>query len=627
MTRPRDQRAWHYVKPNETTRVPRRLIFLDTESHTDRMIDGHEQRWAIAVACYVATRPDRTPTERWGAYDDPVLMWRDVAQWAGTSGRTVLWTHNLGYDTRIAEAFSILPELGWELTAHNMSGHGCWLVWRKGRATLQMCDSASVFPTTLAQIGKTLGMGKLALPDAGAGGVGLFSRCWQDVTILRAAMLSYLRWIEREDLGNWQATGAGQAWATFRHRFMDRRLLVHDDEQALAAERRAMWTGRCEAYWRGELNYQVVHEWDLELAYGHIARDTAVPVRLLGPMPDGFDWLAVLDSQTTAFLAEVTVKTGLPVVPAAHEGRILWPTGKFHTTLWDVEIRAAIEAGATVTVHRGWLYRKAPALAKWAQWCIDQVRAAGNGEGDWRYLVCKHWLRALVGRFAMTYTEWEEWARAPRHDARAHRVYDATSGESFGVVQVGQTIWREAGQREWSQSMPMVTGYVQAVARVRLWTILSECPPRAALYADTDSVLVTDRHLRAMADVARRHPEWGLRLKRSWQGFSVWGPRQIRTGPAVRIAGVSRSARRTGRREFTGEVWESLAGALNHGRAGRVVLRDRTWHVRGIDRRRDGPELGWTQPFELAEENDNDRSVRAEPGQGDRSGVIGGGQP
>lgn len=594
-----DTRTWHYIKPNETTRVPRRLVFLDTESHQHRNALGHIQTWALAVACFRAQRPDRKPIEQWETYDDPEILWKAVDAWVGSSGRTVLWTHNLGYDARIAEVFDLLPALGFELVAHNLVGKGTWLMWRRGRASLTMVDSASVFPCELVRLGVHMGLPKLPLPHSSAGGVGLYSRCWRDVEILRGAVLAYLGWLEAEDLGNWQLTGAGQSWATFRHRFMDRRLLVHDDQAAIAAERRAMWTGRCEAYWHGEIAYQVVHEWDLTLAYARIAQSINVPVRLVGPMPDDYDWQRVLGSDRTALLAECEVTTEVPVVPASVDGRIVWPVGTFTTTLWDVEIQAAIDAGATVTVHNGWLYHKAPALKKWADWIIGQLDQLKDMTDHWLYIVLKHWARALIGRFAMTYTKWEEYAYAPTPSVRAHPVLDGETGETFRVVQIGRTMWRDVGVREWSESMPMVTGYIQAACRVRLWRICREAPEGSVIYADTDSVLVTDQHSAALADVAAAHPEWGLRLKRSWTGFAVWGPRQIRTGPSVRIAGVAKHATRSGPMTFDGQVWETLQGAIHRGNHGNVEVRDRTWVIRGIDYRRHSAGFGWTSPHRL----------------------------
>jgi hypothetical protein len=593
------ERTWHYLKANESTRVPRKHIFLDTESWSDRDGPVSEQRWAIGVTCFVQTRPDRPAHDRWEVWDDPVLMWKGIDAYCGASGRTVLWTHNLGYDVRISQALHLLPELGWKLVAHNLAGRGTWLSWARGRASLRMVDSAAIFPTTLARVGASVGLGKRPLPDLPDAGIGLYSRCWRDVEILRTAVLSYLDWLETEDLGNWQSTGAGQSWAAFRHRFMDRRLLVHDDQQALAAERRAMWTGRCEAYWHGELSIANVNEWDFSLAYARIAQQYALPVRLLGPMPPDYPWMDILDSPSTALLAQVDIETDVPVVPTEDDGRILWPVGRFSTTLWDVEIRAAIEAGATVHVRRGWLYHKAPALKRWADWVIGQLEDTVDGPDDFRWIVLKHWSRALIGRFAMTYREWEEWAMAPTPDVGSRTVYDATTGETYEMVQVGRTLWKAADIVEWRESMPMVTGYVQAVGRVRLWDMIRALPPRAALYADTDSVLVGAEHHELMAGLAARHPEWGLRLKRSWDGFAVWGPRQIRTGQVVRVAGIPKTAERTGTDRYAGRVWETLGGSLARRHSDRVVTHDREWTVRKIDRRRLSSGFGWTEPIRL----------------------------
>lgn len=594
-----DDRPWHYVKPNETTRVPRKHIFLDTESRIARVAGGHVQTWRLAVACFRASPKGRPVRERWADYDTPADLWGDVDAWCGKSDRTILWTHNLAYDVRIGDVFTELPARGWHLAAHNIAPRGTWLTWRKDRSTLVMVDSAAVFPTTLAAVGKSVNMGKLELPAVDDSREAWLARCRQDVEILRKALLNYLDWLEVDDLGNWQMTGAGQSWATFRHRFLDHKMLVHSDEEAISAERRAMWTGRCEAYWHGALNGQVVHEWDFTLAYARIARDCHVPIRYLGPMPDGYDWEATLRNPNVALLAECHIVTDVPVVPTMVDGRICWPVGAFDTTLWDVEISAAIQAGATVTIGRAWLYRARPALTRWAEWIIKGLEAPDSEVPVWRKLVLKHWARALIGRMAMTYTDWQEWAIAPDNKLRRETVHDRDTGEQFELMQIGGTVWKDAGRKEWSQSMPMVTGWIQAAARVRLWDVMRALPAEALLYVDTDSILVTDRWLSTVDAIARSDIGHGLRLKRSWDGFAIYGPRQIVTGTQIRIAGVPRSAQQIDPHVFAGEVWESLSTSLRHGDASRVITRDREWHVSCVDHRRDGPALGWTTPRQV----------------------------
>lgn len=592
--RQKQERVWHYVKPNESARIPRRHIFLDTEAREERTDGGHVQTWRLAVACYYSALAGRTVKEQWRTYGEPGRLWRDVDAHCGAHDRTVLWAHNLGYDVRIGDALTAMPELGWELAAHNISPRGTWLTWRKGRATLMMVDSMSVFPTSLEKIGQCFQMDKEPLPDMASDDDEWLRRCTRDVQILRTAILAYLGWLEREDIGNWQPTGAGQSWAAFRHRFMTHKMLVHADEDALRAERRALWTGRCEAYWHGELKGQVVHEWDFTMAYARITRDNPVPVRLIGDLPDGYDWRTVCDQGTIACLAEVTVTTTVPVVPCESDGRVLWPTGTFRTTLWDVELVAAMDAGATVTVHRGWLYRKRPALRAWAEWIIGALTATDPEPPAWLKIILKHWSRALIGRMAMTYTGWQEYAYGTKSRTRRFMVYDRGTGKTADMMQVGRTIWECTGLEESPQSLPMVTGYVQAIARVRLWRVMRALPRRALLYVDTDSLLVTDKHYKALERISRTPVGEGLRLKRSWQGFTIWGPRQIRTGEQLRVAGISHRAQRDDDGTYKGEVWDTLPTSMKRGTANRVIIRDRVWRITGVDRRRQGHGVGWT---------------------------------
>lgn len=603
--RPKQARAWHYIKRNEQTRMPRRHIFVDTESRIERGGKTHDQTWRLGCAIFSESRKGTARRETSTDFLDLAELWKSVSNFCGNDGRTIVWAHNLGHDARISEMFTQLPKLGWTLVAHNISGQSAWLEWRRDRSTLLAVDSTSVFPTTIAKIGEFFGIAKVHMDlDCDDNRVWL-ERCRVDVRILATAVTAYLDWLESDDMGNWQITGNGQSWATFRHKFLTHNMCVHDEKEVLLAERRAMWTGRCEAYWHGELKGERIYEFDFRYDYPRIARDYAIPTKLIGAIPEGYAWRSLLDSEKSALLAECRVTTALPVVPCLHNGRILWPTGTFTTTLWDVEIKAAIDAGADVEVTKGWAYRKVPALRAWAEWILDRLQADDKVTPAWQKTILKHWSRALIGRMAMTYRSWEVDATMPDSRLLSGTFYDRDSGEQFDYMQIGTTFWRDAGRVEWDQSMPMVTGYIQAIARVQLWNILRQLPERSAVYADTDSIFVTGRHFDTLSEIAARNTSGDLRLKRAWDGFAVYGPRQIVTGTQVRISGIPKRARRIGKREFEGEIWDTLQGAFKRGDFGKVITRDRRWKIDGIDHRRRGTGFGWTSPISISESTDS----------------------
>lgn len=591
--------TWHYVRPNETSRQPRHHVFLDVEATAIRTGKSVDQRWGVAVTITRAAPKGGRAKETLTVHENPRALWEHIEQFVPRRGRAVLWAHNLGYDVRVSRALDILPRMGWRLESHNLTPGSTWLLWRRADRSLSMVDSMSVFPVGLDALAPHFGRTKPPLPPQDAPRDQWVRRCVADATILRDAIVAYLARLEEYDLGNWQLTGTGQAWAAFRHRFLTHQMLVHWDEDARDAERTAMWTGRCEAYWHGSTQGVRVDEWDMTLSYPRIAANRAVPVALVAPFAGDRALTRWLDRDGYVVLAEVDVHTDVPTLPAMRDGRVCWPVGSFRTTVWDPELILAMQRGARVSLVRGWAYRAEPALAEWAAWVMDELDAPESASPAWWKIVTKHWARAVIGRMAMSYREWEHVGTSPRMDIRRSVWVDADTGQSGETVQVGRDLWLATESVPWAQSMPAVTGYIQSAARelyTRLWLDLGD---RVAIYGDTDSLLVPEDHAARMAALVARHPEGAWRLKRSWRGCRIMGPRQIVTGPRVRASGVPRGAVAMPNGTLVGQVWESLPAALGARRATSVRITPRVWSLRGVDHRRVAGADGWTVPHRL----------------------------
>lgn len=594
-----DDRQWHNIRRNEQTRVPSKHVFVDTEARKSYVGGVERQEWRCAVAIYAKRKRNGEYTTDDCSYVDADTLWRDVSNFAGSEGRTVVWCHNLAYDIRIASVFTVLPAIGWKLIGHNISPRGTWLEWRRDGRTIVFCDSFSVFPASIERIGTWFGIGKPDLPSEDAGMDVWLNRCTADTRILATAILRYLEWLKNNDMGNWQLTGNAQAWAMYRHKFLTHKLTVHSERDALATERRAMWAGRCEAYWHGKITGINVYEYDFQQAYPRIARDYPVPVKYIGELdtPDAI-WRA-FGAADTAMIMECIVDTPVPVVPAERDGRILWPIGRFRTTLWDVEVREAIEAGATVEPTRGQVYRTAPAMKAWGEWILGQLAEPDETVPVWKKTVLKHWSRSLIGRMAMTYQTWDYDGEMPDSRCEAGMVKDDSTGVVSEYIHIGTSMWLHGGKVEWQHSMPMITGYIQAVARVQLWQILSGMPERSVLYADTDSVFVTEIDKAGIDDLIASIPGCGMRLKNAYQSMEIHGPRQIITGPEARIAGIPKKAERIEKGKFRGEIWESLGTAMSMGHVEVVQVRNREWNIAGVDFRRRATPNGFTEPIEM----------------------------
>lgn len=595
-------RQAHWVRRNETTRVPARHVVLDTEAHRVPVAGGERQTFRLASA----VRMERVRSGQWATaadtFYDPVELWRWVGAYAAPRSRLVCWAHNVSYDVRVGRAMTTLPALGWHYVLGNDADRGAWQRWTRDGATLVLVDSGSVYPVPLATVAAALGRATTPLPAEDAAEAVWAEHCRTDAAVLAEAVRAYLDWLREADLGCWQLTGAGQSWAAWRHRFLTHDVLVHDDTEALEAERRAMWTGRCEAWRHGRDDSATVWEWDLRAAYATLAAEIDVPVRLVAQRRSVSPAALQARRAGAAVLAEVDVAVADPCVPAEVDGRVCWPAGEFRTVLWDRELDLVAAHGLVVGVRRVWTYRTAPALAAYARWVLALLDGSEPLPAPVLRLVAKYWSRSLFGRLSMRYTGWEPFGSTATMDWRRTAYVGADGSRDGDLMWVGDRVLHSTGEQESPNSLPAVTGYLMAACRVRLWQAVQAVGENHLLYCDTDMVLVDGPGNTAMMTLAAQRPGLGWVCKGRHRGYDVRGPRQLFLGDQARLAGVPRDAERVGPDTVAGRVWSSLAGQMRAGRPDEVVLADRVWRLSGTDRRRSHVGGGRTEPVRVYED-------------------------
>lgn len=584
----------HYVGHNRVTRVPRNFIFFDSEAQREPTGNGELQTFRLAVAFHDRRRHDR---DGWSErdqdhFDTPDALWAWVDARCQAKARTVAVAHNLAYDLRITRALEILPALGWELGACRLDRGQVWLTWKRDGRTLSMVDSMSWVPVSLAKLGEMVEQPKLDLPDWDDDDAAWLARCTRDVEILATTMRRLVDWVKADDLGNWKPTGAGQAWAAYRHRFMAHRLLAHDDDHARTAERRAAWTGRCEVWRHGRPRGGPFYEWDFRAAYAHVGAECQVPTRLVSTSERATlaTWARL--RKKYAVLTECTVTTDTPTVPALIDGRICWPVGTFTTTLWENELELCIQNGGSVQVRRLWWYRSAPALGEFCRWILGMLDGLSGRQDPVVVLAAKHWSRALVGRFGARWSEWSAVGRSDEVGLNLGTVIDTTDDTTWKLLQVGTQLKRQGVEYDSPDAVVAVMSWVMAECRVRLWHLAKLAGLEHVCYMDTDGVIVDAAgHERLLeADVPN------LRLKGSYGTVELLAPRQIVKGGVLSASGVPRGSVRVGPRSWEGEVWSELSTSIQNGEGGAVRLSKRRMSLSGVDARRVHLPGGRTEP-------------------------------
>lgn len=588
----------HYIRANEAANVPSRLVVIDCMPRTATVGAIKTQSWWFGVVSFNHWTRHGRHIQEYRKYTDAGLMWKEIGEFTRPKRRTVLYSHNLPYDLRIADGLRHLSRLAFKLESIRLANQGSWSRWSRDRASLTLCDSSSVFPVQLSSLAVILGRTRREHPT------GEVLDEWADyaarnVQVTSDILCEYFSWLRTGVAGNWQLTGAGQSWAHWRHSHYTHPVLVHPDTEAIDAERRAMWTGRAENWSWGKDLDAPVYEWDWANSYPRIARDYNVPVRLVGTVrtANASD-LPKLARQYTV-LADVAVRTEQPVVPTRHDGRILWPVGEFNTTLWWPEIEALTASGGSVRPGTVWLYRSEPALQQWGTWIIDQVHGKGAIDYPWVPLVLKHWSRTLIGRFATQYQNWEEFGTDVESKVQVGKWFDTNTGILTDTMQVGRDIHVMTGLTESDDSCPQITSYIMSVARRRLWDAIQSVGAENILYIDTDSLIVNLEGHVILTELTKLGQMEGLRLKNRHRGYEIYGPRSAIIGSRRVFAGMPKASVRTGEKTFVGEVWTNLEKSLQIGEADRVTITPRKFTVRYNDNRRTRTPDGRTVPRRL----------------------------
>lgn len=592
------------------TGIPARHVVIDTEA---KLADRHGtqvQTWELGAASYVdVTRPGSARHGRVELYSTPGSLWNAVTAYCRPHGRLVVWAHNLGYDLRISRALELLPEWGWALDGIMLENGTSWAAFSRGDGddarSLLCCDLMSWLPCSLGKIAADLGMQRHATPLEKASREDLAARCQADVTITEIAVRSVLQFVKREDLGSFKPTGSGQGFSAWRRRFYSHTVWVHNEPDALEAEREAIWPGRCEAWQHGRIEDVELTEWDLELAHAHIGAGCHVPVELNGrALIKGWRDFERYQ-QHYSVLARCEVTTTAPVVPCHHQGRVVWPVGTFETVLWDPELRLAWASGADVRVIRAWSYQRAPALAAVMRWIVAGLQDGAVASNALERRLLKLWSRSLVGRFALRYRRWEPDGTHPRYDLQSAFEFDADSDEVRELLHVGHQMFELAELSEAAVSAPMVTGWVVAECRRRLWELMTAAGLRNVVYVDTDSIVATAAGSARLRRRIAGGRAWSLRHKGTHRQARILGPRQIELGGHRRYSGVPVKAIVTGELELTGEVWSSMRDAARAGTLDRVIVTPRIFTLKGVDRRRLHNPDGTTGPVTIGQEEGN----------------------
>jgi hypothetical protein len=261
-------------------------------------------------------------------------------------------------------------------------------------------------------------------------------------------------------------TIASHAMRVFRSAFL-RRDIYQPNEEIESFVRKAYFGGRCEIYRYDE---RELNHYDVNSLFPAAMREN-VPVEYLHQtrsIPDD-------DSRIGFYLASVKYpEVYLPILPFRYD-KLYFPVGEFSGYFTSMDLRRAIEDGASVNVIAGKLFHAEPIMREYALGLFEmKKKAEEEGKSGKRY-ISKILMNSLYGKFGQR---------------REQRTFFVDDGRPGAYPLPNGLAWEFTESRA-AHILPHISAAITSRARSMQYDLLRRAPN---WYTDTDSLFTSGEY-------------------------------------------------------------------------------------------------------------------------------------
>jgi hypothetical protein len=568
-------RKAHMLKHNRTTELPRHLICVDTETRSDA---NDEQHLMLFVSKYVRTDNDHIEKEIGTTAD---AFWDFVESKSLPKTRLVLSAHNWSFDFIVLDSIRQLKRRGWTMQLPIFDGVKFIGKARRGDQSLAFIDTMNYAPVSLAELGQSLGIEKLEMPDTDTVNDDLVTYCERDCDILVAFWRYLIDFVRSNNLGVFATTVGSMAFNAYRHRFMRTKIYIHDNERVTALERDGYYGGRCEIFYQGQKQGHYVLL-DVNSLYPYVMRDNTYPHRLLGHRKNiSVDGVIDLMRKGYYLIARVALDTNTNAFPYRYKSKLVFPQGRFVTTLHHAELVYALQNGLVRAVRECSFYDQSNLFKDYADFFHDlKNRYSENGQSAFR-LFAKLMLNSLYGKFGqMGHRTIEIKHNLPMTWGVAD--YLDVNGKLSNIV-----IWDGRGyllkrEGESYNAFTAIAGAVTAYGRMKLWQLMRQAGLEHVFYCDTDSLIVDEIGFLNLVDEIDNHTLGKLKIESQSDMIEIRGAKDYVFGEREHIKGVSLKAEKLGSGHYRQLHFATFRETLKSNRLATVKLSYTEKHLRRI---------------------------------------------
>jgi hypothetical protein len=355
-----------------------------------------------------------------------------------------------------------------------------------------------------------------------------------------AAVKNLVSIVTTHQMGALKTTCSQQGWTCYRTHHADGSLRGCADISLRELERASHYPGRNEPYKLGPVE-GVTHSIDIKSCYPWICAEWPMPARAEHVFSACAPQALPIRSSGEQCTATVILDTPLPDYPVQWGSQVIYPTGKFVTTLAWPELAHALRAGVVKTVLGGVIYKSSPLLKKYAEWFVATKKILAEEKNLQGLQFLKAAFNGSLGyasRHGYSWIEEENHTNFRWQYGCCNHPVTGHEPTHYRIVDGIQSYLDRSGEP--AESFPAIHAHICSAARVALLHVFFIVGRENVLYCDTDGLLVNQ----AGYDRVKIHPRWGgaepgaICSKMDSGPAEIWARKLYRVGDSIVAAGV-----------------------------------------------------------------------------------------
>lgn len=532
------------IKPVSGIKLPNNLLFLDVEAfikQENEVTVSFPFRFGTAIYNRIDKNVATKERKVFSYYS--IDEFTDILLSLVKKRKTLhIFNHNVGFDIRVMNLPHILHKLGF--TSEPPIINERLFIWRlrSDNGNIIFIDTANFAVQSVKKLGDDMNLPKLDIDLPNATNAELLPYCMRDTEIIEKFILTYLKFLHTNNLGKFQVSLASQALYSWRYRFMQQSIDIHDNIEVLALEREAYHGGRVECFKLGLLEPNNYYYLDINSMYPYIMRNSILPFKINSFAHNPPNWVLKHMIKSKYLIARVSLNTDEPVYSILQNNRLIFPIGRFSTVLHNAELDYALEHNHIVSCDDIAVYDSTLMFKQYVDFFYGVKKSAElNHDKSWRF-IAKIFQNSLYGKFAQ-----QDISRKKVGTANPNDIWRLTAGNAQTGARYQEIAWfgeiiREQKSGEATFSFPAIAGAITAEARMLLWKLISQAKRENVMYVDTDSLIVNQDGYNNLVSMIDEHELGMLKIEDTSTILELRGAKDYTFGDKSKTKGKSDKA-------------------------------------------------------------------------------------